>query len=155
MKIAFIYSKSKFMAKLCKFFTGSYCYHVAWVDDSTNVMYDMNLLRRKREWPHYPSDRVLLVESPVNISAQYLEKKLETDNNKYGVIDYLLFSIRPLFHLIGKSTPNAGGVICSEMVYDDLRAHGWSGYTLETPSPAWLEHQFAIRGIWERRYVPS
>jgi hypothetical protein len=155
MKIAFIYSKSLFSAKLTKFFTGSYCYHVGWVDEKTNKMYDMNLLRRRRDWPHYPMDRVILVDSPVEISGEYMEQQLDKDDNSYGFLDYLLFSLRPLFHIFGKSTPNAGGVICSEMIYNDMRAHGWPVIAVETPSPAWLEHQLGISGLWESHHASN
>lgn len=137
MKIAFIYSKSKWSGKLTKLWTGSYCYHVAFVDG--NIMYDMNLIRRKRPWPYYNNEDVILVDSPVDVPKEYLEDKLLQDENSYGFIDYCLFTLRPLFHLFGKSTPNAGGLICSEMVYEDLRANGWQRVFTEVPSPADLE----------------
>jgi hypothetical protein len=142
VKIAFIYSRSKLSGKLTRLFTGSYCYHVAWVDEVTGMMYDMHLLRRVRQWPHYSPDNVRLVESPVPVSGSYLMRRLTEDEATYGVIDYCLFAMRPLFHLFGKSTPNAGGVICSEMVYEDLRANGWEYAFKEVPSPADMERVF-------------
>lgn len=140
MKIAFIYSTTKLSGKLTKFFTGSYCYHVGWVDEATDTFYDMNLIRRKRIWSSYSADKeIKLVDSPVSVSATYLEGQLLTDNNTYGWRDYLLFALRPIYHLFGLSTRNAGGVICSEMVYNDLVANGFSIHIDEVPSPADLE----------------
>lgn len=136
MKIAFIYG-TRLSSRLTKFWTGSTCYHVAWVVD--DLMFDMNLIRRVRLWPHYPADRVLLIDSPVDVSLDYLFNKLKSDNNTYGWRDYCLFALRPLFHLFGKSTPNASGVICSEMVADDLQANGWPYQFAEVPSPADME----------------
>ncbi|MDO8294374.1 MAG: hypothetical protein Q7T29_16150 [Gallionella sp.] len=48
-----------------------------------------------------------------------MERQLDVDTATYGWQDYLLFALRPLYHLLGKSTRNAGGVICSEMVNND------------------------------------
>ncbi len=142
MKLAFVYSKSKLPAKLTKFFTGSYCYHVAWVDEENNKMYDMNLIRRRRDWPYYKE--TILIDVPVTITKEYLESKLSSDENTYGFIDYLLFAVRPLYHLVGLSTRNAKGVICSEMIYNDMVANGWSGRFKEVPSPADLEKLFGV-----------
>ena len=139
MKIAFIYSKSKMYGKLTKFFTGSYCYHVAWVDEESGNMWDTHLIRRVRKWPHYPSENVILIDSPVNVTSEYLNDQLRSDNNTYGWFDYLMFAVRPVYHLIGKSTPNMGGVICSEMVYKDMVACGLPDTLKEVPSPADLE----------------
>lgn len=136
MKIAFMFNEEKLCAKMTKFFTGCYCYHVAFVDEKNDIMYDMNLLRRKRRWSSYgPRDKAVLVEAPVNVTAEYLEEQLLIDNNWYGVFDYALFALRPLYHLLGKSTRNAGGVICSEMVYIDLVDNGWTIDFREVPSP--------------------
>lgn len=136
MKIAFFFNEDKLCAKLTKLFTGCYCYHVAFVDEVNDVMYDMHLLRRKRRWSAYgESHRAVLVESPVAISAAYLEEQLLVDHNWYGAFDYVFFALRPLYHLFGASTRNAGGVICSEMVYNDLDAHDWPVLFPEVPSP--------------------
>lgn len=83
-------------------------------------MYDMNLLRRRRPWPYYRDGQVLLFDAPGNVTVEYLEAQLTSDENHYGFWDYLLFALRPLYHLIGKSTRNTGGVICSEMVNNDI-----------------------------------
>lgn len=129
MKLAIIFNDDKLSGRLTKFWTGCYAYHVAWVDEASSRMWDMNLIRRRRVWPHYPADQVLLFEAP-GVTVEYLEAQLDTDDNKYGWMDYLLFSLRPLFHLFGRSTPNAGGVICSEMTNVDACACGW-----QTPWP--------------------
>lgn len=136
MKIAFIYGKRP-SSTLTKFFTGSTCYHVGFTDGVR--FWDMNLIRRRRLWPMYPEGRVILADCPAEISAEYLDHRLDTDDATYGWRDYLLFALRPFYHLIGKSTRNAGGTICSEMVADDLRANGWPVQFDEVPSPADLE----------------
>lgn len=136
MKLVFIYG-NRFSSKLTKLFTGSTCYHVGFTDGVK--FWDMNLLRRRRKWPWYAAERVILVDCPVNVTAEYLDHLLDTDNSRYGVIDYLLFGLRPIYHLFGKSTRNASGVICSEMVADDMIACGWEHKFVEVPSPADLE----------------
>lgn len=145
MKIAFIYGKPVSSA-LTKLFTGSTCYHVGFTDGVK--FWDMNKIRRRRLWPDlYPTDRVMLVElSPsITVTAEYLDRQLDTDSAEYGYVDYVLFSLRWLYHLVGKSTRNAGGVICSEMVANDLAANGWAKefwFDQEVPSPADLELVF-------------
>lgn len=123
MKLAIIFNSEKFSGRLTKLFTGCYAYHSAWVDEEKGRMYDMHLIRRRRVWPHYGSAEVLLFDVP-EVTREYLEHKLETDAQTYGVWDYLLFGLRPIYHLFGFSTRNAGGVICSEMVNDDIWACG-------------------------------
>ncbi len=143
MNLAFVYGTG-LSSKLSRFFTGSTCYHVGFTDGV--YIWDMNLLRRRRVWAGmYPQDRKIVVECPVAVPREFLEYRLETDDSRYGIIDYLLFAIRPLYHLFGKSTRNQNGVICSEMVADDLAANGWPVKFAEVPSPADLE--VAILGI--------
>lgn len=127
MKLAIIFNDAKFSGRLTKLFTGCYAYHAAWVDEEAGHMYDMHLIRRRRAWPHYPDAQVLLFDVP-EVSRDYLEQQLTTDDSTYGVWDYLLFGLRPIYHLFGLSTRNAGGVICSEMINNDALACG-----LETP----------------------
>lgn len=136
MKIVFIYG-SRVSSKLTKFFTGSTCYHVGFTDGAK--FWDMNLIRRRRLWPLYPADRTIVVDCPVAVTAEYLDHQLDTDESRYGMVDYLLFGLRWAYHLVGKSTRNAGGVICSEMVAADLAANGWDWRFIEVPSPADLE----------------
>lgn len=136
MKIAFFFNEHLFAGKLTKFFTGCYCYHVGFVDEKMDIMYDMNLLRRKRRWSTYGERKhAILIDAPANVTTDYLEERLLVDNNWYGVWDYLLFTLRPIYHLFGASTRNADGLICSEMVYLDLHAHGWNVVFPEVPSP--------------------
>jgi hypothetical protein len=137
MKIAVIFNQDKFSGRLTRFFTGCYAYHLVFVDEEMGRMYDMNLLRRRRLWPHYNEENYLLFDAPGNVTREYLEHMLDTDKNRYGVIDYCLFALRPLFHLFGKSTRNAGGVICSEMVNIDIRACGGvTPWELDDPPPS-------------------
>lgn len=137
MKIAFIYGKQP-SSMLTKLFTGSTCYHVGFTNGEH--FWDMNLIRRRRLWAGlYPESHVILADCPVSVSVEYLERQLDTDDSTYGWRDYLLFALRPLYHLFGRSTRNAGGVICSEMVADDLEANGWTRVFQEVPSPADLE----------------
>lgn len=143
MKIAFIYGKRP-SSLLTKLFTGSTCYHVGFTDGVH--FWDMNLIRRRRVWAGlYDPAKVILAECPVAISREFLEHRLETDDSTYGYADYLMFALRPLYHLVGKSTRNRGGVICSEMVAGDLVINGWAARFAEVPSPATLEA--AILGL--------
>jgi hypothetical protein len=147
-KIAFIYSEEKLSGRLTKFFTNSYCYHVGWVvtnpATSKEEFFDMHLTRRVRNWPYYSEKtKVVLVETKdAEVTWDYLYCKLKSDENRYGRLDYLLFGIRPLFHFFGKSTPNTGGIICSEMIYNDLLDNGSTLHFKEVPSPADLEKEF-------------
>lgn len=136
MKLAFIYG-NKPSSRLTKLFTGSTCYHVGFTDGIR--FWDMNLIRRRRLWPLYPESRVILADCPVPVSAEYLDHQLDTDEATYGVLDYLLFALRPLYHLFGQSTRNVEGLICSEMVANDLGANGWDVEFDEVPSPAGIE----------------
>jgi hypothetical protein len=129
MMLAIVSKPDKFSAKLTKLFTGCYAYHTAWVDLDAGLIYDMNLLRRRRAWPRYQSARVELYNFP-QVTRAYMEDRLTHDGRVYGWRDYLLFALRPLYHLFGKSTRNAGGIICSEMCNEDAIACG-----VETP---WL-----------------
>jgi len=137
MKLAFIFNQDKLSGKMTKLFTGCYCYHTAWVDEEAGHMYDMNLLYRRRKWPHYPEANVIMFDVP-EVTRDYLEAKLTNEESRYGVMDYCLFLIRPILHLFGKPTINVGGEICSETCNDDLWACGietpWS-YNDSPPSP--------------------
>ncbi len=145
MKIAFFFNKWPSSA-LTKFWTGSTCYHVAIVDEELDKMYDMNLIMRRRKWSEYAkSHEWKLVDTPVAISRVYLENLLDTDNNSYGWKDYLLFALRPIYHLFGKSTRNADGIICSELVANILTDNGWTTYFTEVPSPADLERVLNVQ----------
>lgn len=121
--LAIIFNRRKLSGRLTRLFTGCYAYHAAWVDEEAGLMYDMHLIRRRRVWPHYPIEQLQLFDVP-EVTRDYLESRLTTDEARYGWRDYLLFLLRPLYHLVGKSTRNAGGVICSEMVNADIWACG-------------------------------
>lgn len=137
MWVAFVYNKPRSSA-LTRLFTGSGCYHVGFTDGVK--FWDMNLLRRRRNWPGlYDPAKVILAPTPVAVTAEYLDHKLDTDDARYGYWDYALFALRWAYHLVGKSTRNADGVICSEMVANDLADCGWSVRFAEVPSPADLE----------------
>ena len=138
IRVAFVFNAGKLSGILTRIFTGCSCYHVAFVDEERGLMYDMNLLRRRRPWPHYADERVIVLDAPVPVPRAYLEERLTRDDARYGVLDYCLFALRPLYHLVGKSTRNAGGTICSEMVASDLQANGWSAEFAEVPSPCQL-----------------
>lgn len=127
MKLGIVFNQNKYNGKLTKFFTGCYAYHTLWVDEEKGLMYDRSLLRRRRTWPKYKDDEVLLYDFP-NVTREYLEDRLTNDNSKYGYVDYILFGFRWFYHLLGKPTRNAKGKICSEETNEDLRANGY-----ETP----------------------
>lgn len=136
MKLVFIYG-NRLNSRLTKFFTKSTCYHVGFTDGIK--FWDMNLIRRRRIWPLYPVDRIIVVDCPANVTPEYLDHMLDTDGARYGAWDYLLFGLRWAYHLFGQSTRNADGVICSEMVAGDLAACGWPVRFPEVPSPADME----------------
>lgn len=137
LKIAIISNSDSISGRLTKFWTGCHAYHVAWVDEASGKMWDMNLIRRRREWPHYHDDHVLLFDATGNVTVAYLERQLETDANTYGWRDYLLFAARPILHMFGRSTINAGGVICSEMVNNDIWATGGrTPWSPDAPPPS-------------------
>lgn len=148
-KVIFFYSQTKFSAKLTKIFTGSFCYHVGWLVTNPHTgeeeVFDMNLLRRVRSFSEvslHLRGPIKIVEVPVDVSWSYLYGKLKSDENVYGFKDYLLFGFRKIFHLFGASTPNAQGVICSEMVYNDAVENGHPAVFTEVPSPADLENEW-------------
>lgn len=142
MKLAIIHAPAdkKLSAWLTQFFTGSTAYHCGFVDEATGTFYDMSWLPRKTRWPRYsPPKWVNLYEVP-NLTAADCEKFLKDDSEiTYGWMDYVLFGIRPLYHLFGKSTRNAGGWICSEMCAVWLDRVGYLVPMSPVPSPADLE----------------
>lgn len=128
MKLGFALNDKKISGILTKFFTGCTAYHSFWHDDE--FMYDMHLIRRRRKWPHYGSSTTVISFDVPEVTREFLEEKLSTDDSVYGWRDYLLFALRPVYHLFGKSTRNAGGVICSEMTNIDMVESD-----IETPWP--------------------
>lgn len=130
MKLAIIFNPTKLSGRLTKFWTGAAFYHVGWVDQDANLFYDMHMLRRRRYWSDYSANkRYMLVNCPEVTKAQ-LEHELNICDSRYSRLDYVLFAARPILHALGKSTPNAGGLICSEMVNIDAINAG-----ISTPWP--------------------
>lgn len=136
-KLVLVSNKHRIAGKLTKLFTGEYIYHAGWLSDE-GMFYDMNLLSRRRQWPRYTDAELFLFDFP-EVTTEYLEHQLTTDESTYGVWDYLLFALRPIYHLFGKSTVNVNGQICSEKCANDLRNNGvklpWKA-TDPPPSPA-------------------
>lgn len=138
MKMAIIFNAKKLSGKLTKFFTGYPAYHVGWVDEATGKFYDMHAIRRRRLWADYSKGKqVALVDVP-EVKAEFLEHELDVCEQLYGFVDYALFGLRPIFHMFGQSTRNAGGMICSEMVANDMRDAGIDHQWINEapPSPA-------------------
>lgn len=134
--IAIISNPHKISGKLTRIFTGSYAYHIGFVDLERQKFYDMNLLFRRRKWPHYPDETVKLYHCPVTISAAMLEAELDESEEAYGVMDYLSFSVKKLF----PKRPSFKGAICSEKVEQILvRRGGWVSPFEFVPSPADFE----------------
>jgi hypothetical protein len=151
MKLAVVHAPAdkQFSAKLTLWFTGSTAYHCGFVDEETGTFYDMHLLPRKTHWPrHNPPRWVNLYEVP-NLTREHCESFLKQDSHiKYGVWDYILFGLRPVYHLLGLSTRNAGGWICSELCAEWLRRVGYYAPEEPVPSPADLED-------WVKRHTAS
>jgi hypothetical protein len=116
MKLAIIYSKTKLSGKLTKFWTGEYAYHCGFVDEGNDTFYDMNIMPRKVYWSAKNYKEFTLHDCILSLDDCENYLKQDSLKARYGVLDYCLFALRPLFHLFGKSTINANGVICSEMV---------------------------------------
>lgn len=137
-KLGIVYGKG-LPSMLTTLFTGSRAYHTIWLTDE--YIYDMHLIRRRRDKTVYDNKEVHYYDFP-KVTAKYLEDRLTYDSSSYGWKDYMLFALRPLYHLIGQNTRNQNGLICSEMCNVDLVA---SGYTTlwsidqEPPSPYGLE----------------
>jgi len=144
---------SGWLSLLTLLFTCSKAYHVFWETD--DYIYDMHLIRRRRPRGSIKADKIDYYDFPF-VTQCYLELQLTNDNTPYGVLDYLLFGIRPIYHLFGKSTRNTHGTICSEMMNYDLKTCGYTtpwALTAEPPSPAdfdkWLKSK-TLRPVWMR-----
>lgn len=130
MYVAFILSDTNWEGKLTKIFTDSYCYHVGFLSDDKKWFYDMHLVKRRSPWEgQYDSENVMLMQCPVkeeDLLDDIADSNADISSGSvwYGVLDYLMFAFRPLFHLLGKSTPNFTGIICSEWVNDMLISAG-------------------------------
>ena len=136
MKIAIISNPKKLSSKLTQFFTGSPAYHICFVDESIGKMWDMNLLFRRRLWPHYKPENVTFYQCPVNVTVDDLELWLDTDEDWYSVLEYTAFAIKKIFT---GYKPSFKGAICSEKVAQILEKNGWLSPFESTPSPADFE----------------
>lgn len=134
--IAIISNPKKLSGRLTLWATGSPAYHIAFVDLATYRMYDMNLLFRRRLWPHYPDQVVKLYKCPVELTTANLEWELDISDEWYGFMDYLAFAVKKVFRHFN---PSFKGAICSEKVADILKAYGWHSPFKGTPSPADFE----------------
>lgn len=147
MKLVIIHAPAdkKISARLTKWFTGSTAYHCGFVDESDGTFFDMHLLPRKTSWPRYHYPKWVNEYDVPNLTREDCEKFLKQDSEQtYGWKDYILFGLRPIFHLFGKSTVNAGGVICSEMCATWMKRKEYKIDFPEVPSPADLENWAAF-----------
>jgi len=134
--LAIIHKPGSWSSRLTRWFTGSTAMHIGFVDLDRGKFYDMNLLFRRRCWPHYDLRRVVLYACPVLVTRETLEFYLDTDEDWYGVLDYLAFGIRKLWP---GYRPSFKGAICSEKVDEILAFSGWLSPFTGTPSPADFE----------------
>jgi hypothetical protein len=142
MKLAIIHAPPdrKFSAWLTKVFTGSTAYHCGFVCEQSGTFYDMNLLPRKMPWPRYDPPKWVELHDVSKLTREDCEEFLKQDSTiTYGWVDYLLFALRPVYHLFGKSTRNASGMICSEMCALWLERVGYHMPFKAVPSPRDLE----------------
>lgn len=135
--LAIISNPEKPSSWLTKYFTGSLAYHIGFVDTDAQKFYDMNLLFRRRLWPHYDASDVVLYQCPVKVTREDLEHFLDTDEDHYGWLDYCWFGIKKM--LPGVKRPSFKGAICSEKVEEILQYCGWKSPFNDVPSPADFE----------------
>ena len=139
MKVVWFEQKrSDWYKWVMKAVTGCPKQHVGFLCPETGVLYDMSLQRRHRTFSNVIATHedilFTLIDSPVDIPEKYLMDK-EINSDHYGAVDYVFFLLRPLYHLIGKTTRNQDGIICSEQVYTDMVQNGWAYSFREVPSP--------------------
>jgi hypothetical protein len=116
IKVAIIFNQRKLSGKLTRFFTGEYAYHIGFLHIESDTFFDMHILPRKVSWAAKKYYEYTLHDC--HLTKEDCEAFLKRDSLdvRYGVMDYTLFALRGLYHLFGKSTRNANGWICSEMV---------------------------------------
>jgi hypothetical protein len=137
IQIVVISNPDKLSGKLTKWATGSYAYHIAFVDTELSKMWDMNIIFRRRIWPHYRPECVRFYECPTLLTVEDLELELDTSTDVYGVLDYSFFALKKIFSM--NKAPSFKGKICSEKVLDILVRHGWRNPFKSVPSPADFE----------------
>lgn len=146
MKIAIFFSNA-LVAKLTKYFTGCYAYHIAFINERTGTIYEMDARRRMRKMYLQTLDakvakgRIRLYDLPVMVNdvhfEDYLTSQTMFDPARYGVLDYLHFALRSFRRLVGLPLKNYAGEICSEMVNEDLITFGWeSPWPKKGPPPS-------------------
>lgn len=160
IQIALIFgAPGKLSADLTQAFTGCRAYHIAFVAPS-GWAYDQHWLFRRFRWEgHYPAENVVLFNCPFPITEEELREEMLRDidaicdssgsmwqrlaRTLYGWRDYTMFALRPLFHAVGKSTPNFAGRVCSGRIRDMGAARGWlelGGADEPEPSPCdWVQ----------------
>jgi hypothetical protein len=140
-KIVFFLNTKSFKGKLMKAVTGCYSYHCGFLVEDSQLFYDMFWMRRRRPWAEvvdqisHDDSIFKIVDSPVEIPEPYFIDKILNGNTHYSLGDYARFGLRWFYHLFGKTTVNADGLICSEMVHCDLVEHNWHVTFKEVPSP--------------------
>lgn len=154
MKLAIIFNHDKILGKLTKYFTGCYAFHVAWVDLETDTVYDTNLYRRKRSWSGlYKEDQFLLFDVP-KVKRDYLEYRLNFDLSSCTLLDLIQFYSRRVYHLLGISTYNIGGVTSADMCNTDIwECGGSTPFDLDKtpPSPCDLFNWLRSRDASENK----
>ncbi len=145
-RIVFFLEDKGIYGYLTWLFTGCHVNHVGFLCPESGWFYDMFLMRRRRKWPVDDPRRVVMFDAPVQVPESYLiEKILDSGSEYYGFVDYLLFALRPLYRLVGRPVRNHKGIICSEMINDDLIENGWQSPWQESsapPSPCDLLRRF-------------
>ena len=135
-KIVFFLEDKGIYGFLTRRFTGCSAGHVGFLCPDSGWFYDMYLMRRRRKWPVGDTRKVVAFDAPVQVPEQYLiDKILDSGSEYYGFVDFLLFALRPLYRLLGRPVRNHNGIICSEMVNDDLIENGWPSFWQETSAP--------------------
>lgn len=145
--VLFTHCTIKIQAFFTRLLTKCNAYHCGILIEDSDYLYDMYFMRRRRKWSEIKdSYSYEIVEAPIEIPETYLINEILNHNEAYGFKDFLKFGIRPLYHLIGKSTHNSNGIICSGMVAADLSNNGWSdmpeAWYKEEPSPCDLYRAF-------------
>jgi hypothetical protein len=130
-KVVFFTDKGRLSSYLTYLFTGCYIYHVGFLVG--DYFYDMNWMRRRVKWmpTQYADDQIEMIDSPVEVSEEFLINKILNENVHYSLTDYLFF----FFRSFGRKVKNTDGLICSEQVNNDLIENGWDSPWSETAAP--------------------
>lgn len=138
IKVAFIKANKWYIPSfLTKWFTGCRYYHVGLLNEENDWFYDMNLMRRRIAFSEYLRAGHEVTLFPCRITEEYLKRQILNTNDKYGFADYFLF----VYRWLGFKVKNRKGLICSEMVNNDLKVFGGNNHLptdAEPPSPCEL-----------------